>query len=308
MVHASVRSVLTLLVCAASLTQTTSAQTVPRLARLNGAQEVPSTTTPATGLGFVAIDVAANTLTYREVYQNLSSAETAAHIHGFATPGFNAGVLHAQALGTLKCGVWGMTAAQTLQVLPGNSYFNVHSTAFPGGEIRGQINLAPDQVTFCYGDGSAAACPCANFSAVGDMEGCLHAPGMGGRLVGYAGPPSAPNPSIANDNLVLHALRLPASTFVLFFQGTAPMAGGNGIPFGGGLLCVSGALSRLNVKATCNGQAGLPEPGDATISFAGAVAPGTYYYQAWFRVNPPFCSGAVAFDNLTNGVAVTWVP
>jgi hypothetical protein len=266
---------------------------------LNAAQEVPTNTSPATGLGFVAIDVAANTLTYREVYQNLSAAETAAHIHGFATPGFNAGILNPQPLGTPKCGVWAMTPAQTLQVLP---------VANPGGEIRGQINLAPDQATFCYGDGSAAACPCANFSAVGDNEGCQHAPGMGGRLVGYAGPPSAPTPSISNDNFVLHALRLPANTFVLFFQGTAPMAGGNGIPFGAGLLCVSGALTRMNVKATCNGQAGLPEPGDAPISFLGAVTPGTYHYQAWFRVNPPSCSGLAIFDNLTNGVTVNWVP
>ncbi|MDZ4773641.1 MAG: CHRD domain-containing protein [Planctomycetota bacterium] len=308
MVHASVRLLLPTLVCTASLAALAPAQTVARLARLNAAQEVPTNTSPGTGLGFAAIDVAANTLDYRVLYQNLTSAENAAHIHGFATPGFNAGVLHAQPLGTPKCGTWAMTPAQTLQVLPGNSYFNVHTTVNPGGEIRGQINLAPDQVTFCYGDGSGAACPCANFSAVGDNEGCQHGPGIGGRLVGYAGPPSAPTPSIANDNLVLHALRLPSSTFVLFFQGTTPMAGGNGIPFGAGLLCVTGALTRMNVKATCNGQAGFPEPGDPSISFAGSVTPGTYHYQAWFRVNPPSCSGLAIFDNLTNGVSVTWVP
>jgi len=107
---------------------------------------------------------------------------------------------------------------------------------------------------------------------------------------------------------VLHALRLPASTFVLFFQGTLPMAGGAGIQFGNGLLCVSGALVRMNVKATCNGQAGLPEPGDAPISVIGGVTPGAYFYQGWFRTNPGFCTTNQQFFNLTNGVGVNWVP
>lgn len=282
------------------------AQTIPLLARLEGAQEVPSVVTPATGLGFVAIDVGALTLTYREVFQNLSSAETAAHIHGFAPAGSSAGILNPQALGTLKCGTWAFAPAQLAPVLAGLTYFNVHSVTNPAGEIRGQIDQAPDQATFCYGDGTGTPCPCGNNSAVGDNEGCLHAPGMGGRLVGYAGP--APAPSISSDRLVLHALRLPASTFVLFFQGTAPVAGGLGTPFGSGLLCVGGNLTRLNIKATCNGQAGLPEPGDLPISVMGSVAPGSYFYQGWFRTNPPFCSGTTLFHNLTNGVRVKWMP
>ena len=301
------RSLFLSLVGVTALAALAPAQTFPFLARINSAQEVPVNLSPATGLGFVAVEPAAGTVTYREVYQNLSSGESAAHIHGFSAPGVNSGVQHVQALGTLKCGVWaGLTPAMIGQVLAGNAYFNIHSIFFGGGEIRGQINLAPDQMTYCYGDGSGAACPCANFSAVGDDEGCLHAPGMGGRLVGYAG--AAPAPSISNDRLVLHALRLPASTFVLFFQGTQPMAGGAGIPFGNGLLCVNGNLVRMNVKATCNGQAGLPEPGDAPISVLGAVTPGPYYYQGWFRTSPGFCSAVQQFYNLTNGVRVTWSP
>lgn len=302
------RTFLISLVGVATLSALAPAQTVPLLARLNGLQETPPLIVPGNGLGFTAVDVAAGTVTYRQLYQNLTSAENNAHIHGFIGPGFPAGIQHVQPLGALKCGVWaGLTPAMIGQVLAGNTYYNVHTVINGGGELRGQINLAPDQQTFCYGDGVAMQCPCGNSSPIGNNEGCLHAPGIGGRLVGYSGTGTAPV-SIANDNLVLHALRLPASTFVLFFQGTAPMAGGNGVGFGNGLLCLTGALTRMNVKATCGGQAGLPEPGEAAISVQGAVVPGAYFYQGWFRTNPGFCTTVPGFFNLTNGVRVTWAP
>ncbi|MBL8859450.1 MAG: CHRD domain-containing protein [Planctomycetes bacterium] len=307
MMHSMLRSMLYSLLGAVTLATFAPAQTtLPRLARLDGAQEVPGVVTLGNGLGFVAIDTLASAMAYREVFQALGSAETAAHIHGFAPAGVNAGVQLAQALGQPKCGVWALTPVQLANVMGGLAYFNIHTVGNPGGEIRGQIDLAPDQTEFCFGDGTGTPCPCGNNSAVGDNEGCLHAPGVGGRLVGYAGP--APNPSISNDRLVLHALRLPSNTFVLFFQGTVPMAGGAGLQFGHGLLCLSGNLARLNVKATCNGQAGLPEPGDLPISVSGAVTPGTFLYQGWFRTFPGFCSSVPANYNLTNGVRVTWAP
>lgn len=291
----------------ASLAAIAPAQTViGRLARLDGAQETPSVVTPARGLGFVTIDTVANTLAYREVFAGLGSAETLAHIHGFAAPGFAAPPLHTQALGALKCGVWTMTAAQVPSVLAGLAYFNVHSVVNPGGEIRGQIDIAPDQVTFCYGDGSGAACPCGNFSAPGDNEGCLHSGGAGARLQGYSGS-TALNPSLSGDRLVLHTLRLPPSTFALFFQGTLQAAGGAGVVFGDGLRCIGGNQRRLALKQACNGQVGLPEPGDLPISISGGVGiPGVQYYQTWYRNPPGFCTTATF--NLSNGLQVTWVP
>jgi len=287
----------------AGLAVSTHAQTIGRLARLDGLQEVPSVATPARGLGFVAIDTTANTLTYREVFAGLTSAETVAHIHGFAAPGVNAGVQHGQALGSLKCGVWTMTAAQEAGVLAGLSYFNVHTTVNPGGEIRGQIDIAPDQVTYCYGDGTGTACPCGNFSTPGEQEGCLHSGGTGGRLLGYSGNTSL-NPSISSDRLVLHVMRAPPSTPVLFFQGTIQVPAG--AMFGDGLRCVGGNQRRIALKQACNGQVGLPEPGDLPISIAGGVIPGIYYYQAWYRNAAAFCMPATF--NLTNGVQVNWTP
>lgn len=302
------RSFLLSLAGVASLSALLPAQTIPLLARLDGLQETPPVLTLGNGIGLVAVDVGALTLTYREFYQNLGSPENAAHIHGFAPPAVPAGVVHAQVLGTPKCGVWPFLAAQLPPILAGQTYFNVHTVLNGAGEIRGQIAEAPDQGTFCYGDGSGTPCPCLNNSLVGYNEGCLHLPNMGGRLVGYSGNAAAPNPSIGGDRLVLHALRLPASTFILFFQGTLPAGGGLGVPFGNGLLCVAGALTRMNIKATCNGMAGLPEPGDLPVSVLGGVVPGTYFYQGWFRTNPPFCTTTTQFFNLTNGVRVNWVP
>ncbi|MCY2958993.1 MAG: CHRD domain-containing protein [Planctomycetota bacterium] len=281
------------------------AQTIERIARLDGFQEVPVVVTPARGLAFVAIDTSANTLTYRIVFGGLSSAETVAHIHGFAPAGSNAGVLNALPLGSPKCGVWTMTAAQQANVLADLSYVNIHSVINPGGEIRGQIDIAPDQPTFCYGDGTGTACPCGNFSAVGDDEGCLHSGGVGARLRGYAGP--APSPSLSSDRLVLHVLRAPPNTPILFFQGTLAIAGGAGSVFGDGLRCVGGNTRRLAIKQGCGGQVGLPEPGDLPISISGGIGtPSTMNYQAWYRNPPAFCTASTF--NLTNGVRVNWVP
>lgn len=289
----------------AALATTAPAQIVERLSRLEGAQEVPPVPSPARGLAFSVIDVGASTLTYRVAFLGLSSAETMAHIHGFTAPGTNAGVVHPLPLGALKCGVWGMTTAQQANVIAGLAYYNVHSVMFPAGEIRGQIDIAPDQATFCFGDGSGSPCPCANFSSVGDDEGCRHSLGYAARLRGYVGPSASA--SLSNDKLVLHALRMPPNSPVLFFQGTLMAAGGAGVPFGDGLRCIDGNVRRLAIKQGCGGQAGLPEPGDLALSVSGGVGvPGTILYQGWYRNPPTFCTTA-AF-NLTNGVSVNWVP
>ena len=75
-------------------------------ATIDGSQEVPSVATAATGSATISIDTVANTLTYTITFSGLSAAETAAHIHGFADPGFNAGALHPLPSGSPKNGVW----------------------------------------------------------------------------------------------------------------------------------------------------------------------------------------------------------
>jgi hypothetical protein len=106
---------------------------------LTGAQEVGPVATAAFGGGELFIDTDVNTVTYRIVFGGMGSAETAAHIHGPAAPGVNAGVLVALPAGNPKVGVWAYAEAQEADILAGRTYVNVHSVANPAGEIRGQV-------------------------------------------------------------------------------------------------------------------------------------------------------------------------
>ena len=110
-----------------------------RVAILMGEQETPPVATPAIGAGNFIIDTCANTLDYYITYSCLIETETAAHIHGFAPPGVAAGVIHPLPLGNVKVGTWNYPEADEAAILGGRTYVNVHSAAFPGGEIRGQI-------------------------------------------------------------------------------------------------------------------------------------------------------------------------
>jgi hypothetical protein len=111
----------------------------PLKAVLNGAQVVPPTGSPAMGLGCFTLN-ADNTLDYLVSYSGLLAAETGAHIHGPAPAGVNAGVQFALPLGTPKMGILGpLTAQQASDLSSGLYYVQIHTTMFPGGEIRGQI-------------------------------------------------------------------------------------------------------------------------------------------------------------------------
>jgi hypothetical protein len=108
-------------------------------ATLEGIQEVPPNASPATGSAVCVMDTDANTLNYTISFSGLTATQTAAHFHGFAPAGVNAGVLHGLALGSPVIGVWNYMEAQEANIIAGLTYINVHTQAFPGGEIRGQV-------------------------------------------------------------------------------------------------------------------------------------------------------------------------
>jgi hypothetical protein len=71
----------------------------------------------------------------------LSGNATAAHFHGPAEPGKNAGVLVAAPgvnTGPFE-GSAQLTDDQAKALTGGQAYFNVHTAANPGGEVRGQL-------------------------------------------------------------------------------------------------------------------------------------------------------------------------
>jgi hypothetical protein len=115
-------------------------QLVPVVLPIDNGQEVPATTaTGSAGFAMVAVDTLANSLSFDERIVALSGAEAAAHIHGFVPPTANGGVVFAQLLGARKIGTWVYGATNEDNVRDGLSYFNVHTAANGGGEIRGRI-------------------------------------------------------------------------------------------------------------------------------------------------------------------------
>jgi hypothetical protein len=135
------------------------AQKVCMIAVLDGAQETPPNPSLAKGTGVVIVDRAANTMTYNLAFDGTAS-ELAAHIHGFSPPGVASGVLFALPAGKFKSGVIAYNEADEVNILSGLTYFNIHSTAFAGGEIRGQIVRSNSPYTlFCVADGAQEVPP-----------------------------------------------------------------------------------------------------------------------------------------------------
>jgi hypothetical protein len=110
-------------------------------ATLSGAAEVPPNTSAGMGQLQAEFDKATKTLRFTLRYSGLSGPVKAAHFHGPAEAGKNAGV----ALGINNAGespVQGsavLTADQAADLLAGKWYVNVHTAANPGGEVRGQV-------------------------------------------------------------------------------------------------------------------------------------------------------------------------
>lgn len=105
---------------------------------MNGNQEVPPVPTSATGAGTAVVNAATNEVTLNVAFSGLSSPQTAAHIHQ-AAAGMNGGVIIPLPNGSPITGTFAMTDAQEAAMLAGNTYVNVHTTNFGGGEIRGQL-------------------------------------------------------------------------------------------------------------------------------------------------------------------------
>ena len=110
-------------------------------ATLNAAAQVPPNDSKGTGALTATYDTVTKKLAYNVTYANLTGPVTAAHFHGPAAAGANAGVL-VPVNGDLASPMKGeatLTDAQAADLQAGRMYFNIHTAANKGGEIRGQV-------------------------------------------------------------------------------------------------------------------------------------------------------------------------
>lgn len=147
-------------ICAFAMTTPAAAAILNYDVHLDGnVQQVPVNGSPGVGEAFLALDDVANTLNINLTYSGLTSPATNAHIHS-APPGTNgpviipfvpAGFVTGLASGSFIASL-NLTALQVADILSGDTYINIHTPNFPGGEIRGNITaatLVPEPASLC---------------------------------------------------------------------------------------------------------------------------------------------------------------
>ena len=139
---------------------------------LTGPAEAPPNNSPAFGLGIVTFDSVASTMKVNEQYFGLTGgAVTGAHIHCCTTVA-NTGTAPvvvdfvASGFPTTSFGNFDFTftlapslfATLTAGAAAGQAYLNIHTTALPGGEIRGFLTApVPEPASYALLLGGLAA-------------------------------------------------------------------------------------------------------------------------------------------------------
>jgi len=139
-------------------------------AQLSGSSEVPPTASTGTGFVAITIDFALVTMRVQASFTSLESLDIAAHVHCCAPAGTNVAVAAlfpgfplgatsgtydntidmtlASSYNAAFIASSGGTVSQAFNALvagmnAGDSYVDIHTSVFPGGEIRGALVAAP---------------------------------------------------------------------------------------------------------------------------------------------------------------------
>ena len=116
------------------------AETITLKAELKGANEVPPNTSPASGKAVATLDTDSKLLSYSVTFADLTGPALGAHFHGPTDSGKNAGiVLPFKTVQSPIEGTATLTESQAADLLAGKWYANIHTSANPGGELRGQM-------------------------------------------------------------------------------------------------------------------------------------------------------------------------
>lgn len=163
-------------VLCSAIAATSYAAPITYTAVLNGPSELPPYASPGTGFAQVDYDGVAHTMRVQATFSGLLGATTASHIHSpTATPftgnaavatttpsfaGFPLTVTsgtYDNTLDLLLASSWnpsyvtaqggtisGAEAAFASSLADGTAYFNIHTTVYAGGEIRGFLTVVPE--------------------------------------------------------------------------------------------------------------------------------------------------------------------
>ena len=209
--------------------------------------------------------------------------------------------------GAANCPTQTLASYLTFNAVCGNSYLiqvgnysAAATTNIVGGfTVTEQGVPCVTATAYCFGDGSATACPCGNAGTTGN--GCASSVNAAGGNLAASG-----NASITSDTVVLQGSGM-ANSNALYFQGTTRLNAGAGAVFGDGLRCAGGSIIRLGTKTNVAGASAYPGAADQRISVRGLIiAPGTRTYQSWYRNAAAFCTASTF--NLTNGLEIPWAP
>jgi hypothetical protein len=130
-------------VCALTLVLAAAhAATINLKADLKASAEVPPKDSAGTGSLTATLNTDTNELTYHIEFSGLTGPVAAAHFHGPAAEGANAKPqlpIKGTPITSPVDGKATLTAEQAKELVDGKWYFNLHTAANPGGEIRGQV-------------------------------------------------------------------------------------------------------------------------------------------------------------------------
>jgi CHRD domain/PEP-CTERM motif len=147
--------------------------TIPFTTNLAGILEVPGNSSPGTGMATIDLDTILHTLHVNVVFSDLLGTTTASHIHGPAPVTNNAAIItqiptfsgfplgvtsgtYDHTFDTTMASTWnpsfitanggtpsGAETALDSFLSAGTIYLNVHTSMYPGGEIRGNFTHPP---------------------------------------------------------------------------------------------------------------------------------------------------------------------
>ena len=147
-----------------TLASASQAETIQFKADLKGFKQVPPNQTAGTGTVTATFDPTSKQLSWKGNYSGLTGPATAAHIHGPAIVGKNARLVFWISENVGQCsqgecrsksgnntapiaspflGSAMLTDAQVADLMAGMYYVNIHTDAYPAGELRGQLLKSP---------------------------------------------------------------------------------------------------------------------------------------------------------------------